>query len=338
MPRRKLAALAAAACALLACGAQSGGRAPAPPRPGLTETPAADLRARLDCLLGEQTLLAAKAAGADLGGRADQLAAYREQLDESGRELGEVVGGAGLPSDTGTRLASQHVLRARQAVDDQAKKDWARAYADVRAEYTRARTTGDALAATVMNGNPKRFPGDVGAAAVDLRVTLDLLLEEHLYLATAAADAVVSGRADELQGATSALNDNAADLARAVGGVYGPGAQEAFSRIWSSHNVFFLNYTTSVARRDPAGQSKAVSDLTGTYIPQFAAFLAGATGLPEDALAMRAKQQVLTAKDVVDAEAARNYREAARKDRTAAEHMEMLGDQIAAASARARRP
>ena len=29
---------------------------------------------------------------------------------------------------------------------------------------------------------------------------------------------------------------------------------------------------------------KAVEDLTTVYVPQFAAFLAGATGLPEDAL------------------------------------------------------
>jgi hypothetical protein len=222
---------------------------------------------------------------------------------------------------------------ARQAVDDQARKDWGRAYAGVRAAYAKARTAGDALAAGVVTRNAKRFPGDVAAAAVDLRVTLDLLLEEHLYLATAASDAAVAGRTEELQGATRALNDNAADLARAIGGVYGAGAQEAFSRIWVSHYLFFLNYAAGAARRDAAVQSRALSDLTGTYIPQFAAVLTGATGLPEDALARQAKRHVLTTKDVVDAQAARNYREAARKDRTAAEHMETLGDQIAAASA-----
>src|SRR2546423_5029940 len=112
MPRRKLVAVVAAACALLACGAQSGGRPPAAPRPGVTETPAADLRAQLDCLLGEQTLLAAKVAGAALAGRADQLAAYRDQLDQSGQELGELVGAAGMPADTATGLAGQQVLWA----------------------------------------------------------------------------------------------------------------------------------------------------------------------------------------------------------------------------------
>jgi len=76
---------------------------------------------------------------------------------------------------------------------------------------------------------------------------------------------------------------------------------------------------------------KAVTDLTGTYIPQFSEFIAGATGLPQTAVADLTKTHVLTTKDVVDAQGAKDYAGAATKDRAAAQHMEMIGDPLAKA-------
>ena len=54
-----------------------------------------------------------------------------------------------------------------------------------------------------------------------------------------------------------------------------------------------------------AVQDQAVEDLTMVYVPEFSAFLAGATGLPEDALAELITEHVLTTKAIVDAQGSR---------------------------------
>ena len=122
------------------------------------------------------------------------------------------------------------------------------------------------------------------ASGVDLRVALNQLLQEHLYLASFATGAALGGRADEFAAAGGALNTNGTDLGAAIGSLYGDEAKDEFNKIWSAHNGFFVDYTTGVATKDKAMQDKAVQDLTTIYVPQFADFLAGATDLPKDAL------------------------------------------------------
>jgi hypothetical protein len=75
----------------------------------------------------------------------------------------------------------------------------------------------------------------------------------------------------------------------------------------------------------------AVGNLVNIYIPQFSDFLSGATGLPRDAVAELTKHHVLTTKDVVDAQGAKDVAGAVQKDRAAAQHMEMIGDPLAKA-------
>jgi hypothetical protein len=66
-------------------------------------------------------------------------------------------------------------------------------------------------------------------------------------------------------------------------------------------------------------------------VPEFSAFLAGATGLPEDALADLITEHVLTTAAIVDAQGAGDAAAAADADRSAAQHMRMLGDPLAEA-------
>ncbi len=119
--------------------------------------------------------------------------------------------------------------------------------------------------------------------------------------------------------------------AAAIGSLFGTEAQDAFNKIWSAHNGFFVDYTTGVATEDQAKQDKAVTDLTTSYVPQFAAFLAGATSLSEDGLAALITDHVLTTKAVVDAQAGGDATAAAAADLLAAQHMQMIGDPLAAA-------
>src|SRR5205807_246323 len=129
------------------------------------------------------------------------------------------------------------------------------------------------------------FPGDAKNKGVDLRVNLNELLQEHLYLATSATGAALGGRTDEFKAAGDALNSNGTDIGAAIGSLYGDAAQTTFNGIWSAHNGFFVDYTTGVATSDQARKDAAVGNLVNTYIPQFSDFLSGATGLPRDAVA-----------------------------------------------------
>ena len=355
----------------------------------VTDSPAADLRAKLDLALGEHIIFASKATSAALGGRTEEFAAYGDLLNKNGTDLGDMIGAAygasakdafnkiwsahngffvdyttgvakkdkamqdkavqdlttiyvpqfadlisgatGLPKDAVTSLTTEHVLQTKAIVDAQAKKDWKASYAALRTAYAHMQMIGDAIAPAIATKVPDKFSGDPSNKGVDLRVGLDQLLQEHLYLASDATAAALGGRTDEFAAAGDALNTNGTDLGTAIGSVYGDAAKDQFNKIWSAHNGFFVDYTTGVATKDKAKMDKAVQDLTTVYLPQFADFLAGATGLPTDALTSLIKEHVLTTKAIVDAQATKDWKAASAADRKAGQHMEMIGDPLAKA-------
>jgi hypothetical protein len=179
--------------------------------------------------------------------------------------------------------------------------------------------------------SPSGAASDVMSPAANLRTDLNYLLGEHLILAAKATGAALGGRQDEFAAAGSALNTNGTDIGAAIGSIYGAEAEDEFNRIWSAHNGFFVDYTTGVAMENEEMADQAVSDLTTIYVPEFSAFLAGATGLPEDALAEGITEHVLTTKAIVDAQADGDAAAAAEADRAAGMHMRMLGDTLAPA-------
>jgi hypothetical protein len=183
--------------------------------------------------------------------------------------------------------------------------------------------------------------GDVWAArlnqptsatpAAGLRVALNALLSEHVYLAAAATNAALAGRQPEFQAAAAALDANSVDVARAIGSVYGPDAEKAFLPLWRKHIGMVVDYTVGAATSDRAKQDKAVTDLVG-YTQDFGAFLASANPyLPKAVVADLVKHHVLTLKDVIDAQATRDQDRAFKALRTGAGHMQMIADPLAGA-------
>ena len=240
-----------------------------------------------------------------------------------------LAGATGLPEDAITSLVTDHVVQTAAVVDAQAAGDWEATYDAIRAAYAHMQMIGDALAPAIAETND--IEGDAATAGVDFRVALNQLLQEHLFLASFATDAALGGRNDEFAAAGAALNTNGTDLGAAIGSIYGQEAADEWNRIWSAHNGFFVDYTTGVATEDQAVQDKAVEDLTTIYVPEFSSFLAGATGLPEDAITSLVTDHVLQTKAVVDAQASGDAQAAADADRTAAMHMRMIGDALAPA-------
>ncbi len=183
--------------------------------------------------------------------------------------------------------------------------------------------------------------GDVWAArlnaptsatpAAGLRVSLNALLSEHVYLAAAATNAALAGRQPEFQAAAAALDANSVDVAKALGSVYGPEAEKAFLPLWRKHIGMVVDYTVGVATNDKAKQDRAVTDLIG-YTQDFGAFLSSANpNLPKAVVADLVKHHVLTLKAVIDAQAARNQDQAFAALRTGAGHMQMIADPLAGA-------
>ena len=153
-------------------------------------------------------------------------------------------------------------------------------------------------------GHATAVYGMTDAPAAGLRVTLNNLLSEHVYLAARATSGALGNRPAEFEAAAAALDANSVDISKAIGLAYGPDAEAAFLPLWRSHIGMVVDYTVGKATKDETKQQKAVNDLVG-YTQDFGAFLSGANeNLPKDAVAGLVKDHVLTLKDVIDAQAA----------------------------------
>jgi len=170
-----------------------------------------------------------------------------------------------------------------------------------------------------------------GIMSSDLRTGLNSLFREHVFLAAWATGAALAGRDGEFKAAAGALDGNSIDIAKAIGSVYGAGAEQAFLPLWRKHIGFVVDYTVGVATKDDAKKSKAVNDLV-QYTQDFGAFLAAANpNLPKETVADLVKGHVLTLKDVIDAQASGDMNKTFMAIRSAAGHMGMIADPLAAA-------
>jgi hypothetical protein len=177
--------------------------------------------------------------------------------------------------------------------------------------------------------SPAASPSATPAAA--LRTTLNGLFAEHVYLAAAATGAALGGREPEFKAAAGALDANSVAIAQAVGSVYGKDAEAAFLPLWRRHIGFVVDYTVGAAGGDRAKQDKAVGDLVA-YTQDFGAFLSSANpNLPKSVVADLVKHHVVTLKEVIDAQAAKDPARAYSAVRSAAGHMSQIADPLAEA-------
>jgi plastocyanin len=251
------------------------------------------------------------------------------------QDFGAFLNGANenLPRDAVAELVKSHVLTLKDVIDGQKARDQAKVYDGLRVAIHHMGMVGDPLAAATAKKFPDKFGGDPMAPAVTLRVTLNNLLAEHVYLATSAALGGLSGNEAQFNAAAKSLGDNSADLAKAIGAAYGPDAEAAFLPLWNSHIGMIVDYVKGKASKDQAMQEKAVNDLVG-YTQDFAAFLSAANeNLPRDVVAELVKSHALTLKDVIDAQAAGDPAAHFRVLRMASAHMTMIADPLAEATA-----
>lgn len=230
-------------------------------------------------------------------------------------------------------LVKTHVVTLKDVVDAQAAGDWPKAYAAVRSAYHHMQMIGDPLASAIVKQFPTRFAGSTESPESALRATLNLALREHAIIAAMATGSALGGRTAEFNAAAGALDGNSIDISKTIGSVYGPDAENAFLSLWRKHIGFFVDYTTGAATKDKAKQDKAVADLI-RYGDDFGAFLSSANpNLPKNVVADLVKTHVVTLKDVVDAQAAKDWPKVYTNLRMAAGHMAMIADPLGMAIA-----
>jgi len=239
-----------------------------------------------------------------------------------------------LPKSAVSELVKGHILTLKAVVDAQAVGDWPKAYGAIRSAYGHMHMIGDPLATAIAKQFPTRYPGSPESPASTLRATLNLGLREHAIVAAMATGSALGGRDAEFKAAAGALDANSVDIAKAIGSVYGANAEKAFLPLWRKHIGFVVDYTTGLATKDKAKQDQAVADLL-RYSEDFGAFLSAANpNLPKSTVAELVKGHIVTLKDVIDAQAAKDWPKVYGNLRMAAGHMAMIADPLGMAIAK----
>ena len=115
------------------------------------------------------------------------------------------------------------------------------------------------------------------------------------------------------------------DISKAIGSVYGADAEKAFLPLWRKHIGFVVDYTVGIATQGKTKQDKAVAICFA--MRRLRRFLSSANpNLPKSAVAELVKGHVVTLKDVVDAQAAKEWPMVYSNLRTASSHMAMIAD------------
>ena len=369
----RLAVLSALAFVFLACSSSGSGGGPSssgePAAPNVASTKAADLRTRLDLLLGEQVMIIAKESAAAVN-HTDDYAGYTALLTTNSNDLADMMRRAfgattaarfsqqwnlqngyfvdyaigvvshndtkssgaiaslktdfvpqfsqlmsdasRLPLDPVTQLTTQQMLQNKAFIDDAFAQKFGAFYTDLHTAYAQTSRLGDALAGQIAHEFPDKFPGDPEAHAVDVRVSLNLLLQEHSYLATMATSAVAAGRTAEKPASTAGLASNANMLGTLFATSFGNAAGTQFDRVWSARDAALIGYAS--------GDAASKSALTETFVAAFAS-LAHVNQTP-------VASQVDATIKVIDEQRAKSLKTIAGDDRMAAGSMQPLADSI----------
>ena len=264
-------------------------------------------------------------------------AAQKKAVDDLGGYIGSfstfLATATELPNAAVNDSITMHVGQLKGQIDAYSAADYPKAYAQLREAYHHMFMTGDTLAGAISEQQPDDFgAADVTPAASDLRVALGRLLGEHAVLAMVATQKGFSG-AKDFETIAAALDANSVDLSKAIGSVYGAPAAKEFldgDLKWRAHIGFFVDYTVALAKKDKAGQKKAVGNLKG-YIESFSGFLATATETDQAPFREALTDHVNQLKGQIDAYAAGDYAMAYEMLREAYAHMYMTGDALAGA-------
>jgi len=272
---------------------------------------------------------------ADAGRRSD-VAASNEALRRLDRYVTEF---SAFLADANEAFEGHDEAAALQLHIDQltafSDGDYARAYAAQREAFGHMFALGDHLALGIVRQFPERYPDGAVAFSprADLQLLLDRLLAEHLVLAAETMRAGVAGTPDFRPG-SEALAGNSADLAGAVGSVYGQAAGDAFGEVWRAHVDAYLTFVAALGSGDGTARSSSLMQLHA-YHDEIATFLAAANpNLQKDGVAALIRRHVQALISQAEATAAGDHERAVATTREAYAGMFEVGAALADAIVR----
>ena len=212
---------------------------------------------------------------------------------------------SGLPAPDVAMLTAQEAADDKAFIDDAGAQRYTSFYTDIQTAYFASMRLGDALASRIAQRYPDRFPGDPTVPAVDHRVSITVLLQQHALLVTMATDAVVGSRDADRAAAAGALGINAAGLSRTLN-------LPSLDPVWSARVAALLAY----AQQGDAAARQALM-ATGTQL---------AAGLGIGASAVTDELRALV--KVIDDQRTKSAGAIAGDDRAAATSMQPVADEI----------
>ncbi len=219
-----------------------------------------------------------------------------------------------VSSDSITQIETEQLTDTKAVIDDETSQSYERLYVDLRTAYAHNSHIGDMLAVGVAQQFPDKFPGDPSISAVDARVSLNDLLQEHSYLTTMMSDAGIAGRSAEAATALGAIAAVRNDIGPVIGFLLGPDARTGFPQLWGIRDADVFAYAN-------ASDSTARQRLTGSFVTQFSAL----TRVPAASI----RDQMTATLTTIDDQRAKTYKKVAADDRAATGAMQAIADQIA---------
>lgn len=99
------------------------------------------------------------------------------------------------------------------------------------------------------------------ASAEELRVVMNLLLQEHTYLVGGLTMATARGDTAAAQALQPEVDQNSEQLSQLLGSIYGANVEQAFREVWRNHVGYFVNYAQAAVLNDPNQLRQATQSL-----------------------------------------------------------------------------
>jgi hypothetical protein len=231
-----------------------------------------------------------------------------------------------VPLNLVEQLARAQALETKAMLDAQIAQNYSNMYSDLRTAYAQASRIGDVLAPGIAAQFPDKFPGNPSSPAVDLRVAINTLLQEHAYLATMATSAASGGRGSERAAAARALAANASALGKLFRSWFGASIESRFNQIWTAKSLAMIAYALA---SNSTAKLSALNQMNDIFVGQVAALLEGSTGLKSSTSQPAIQAQVEATIAVIDDQRSKSLARLGPDDRAADASMEGLADLIA---------
>jgi len=221
-----------------------------------------------------------------------------------------------LPADQMSHMIALQLTAIEAVIADAVAQTFPQMYTDLHSAYAQTSKLGDQLAGRIVQLFPDKFPGDPSLHVVDLRASVNTLLQEHAYITTMATDSVVRGRTSETPAVAAALAGSTTSLGTDFAELLGSATGKRVEQLWSLRDSKVLDYAGA------AGTTTKES-LVQSFAPQFASLARVAQTSAVDELSA-----TIT---VIDEQKSKTFASLAADDRAAAAAMEPIADAIVAA-------